>query len=97
MAENDPKPHVAHNAKASRFEYAEDGHTAFAAYELRPDVMVLTHTEVPKELGGRGVANQLAAAAFEHARANNLRVVTVCPFMSKWVEKNPRYREVVRD
>ena len=88
---------VTHNEKASRFEINVDGHTALAAYERRPDVIVLTHTEVPKELGGRGLANDLATAAFDYARANNLRVVPACSFMAKWVGKHPEYQELVRD
>ncbi len=87
---------VVNNQQKSHFEYIEDGHTAIAAYQLKPDVIVLTHTEVPKELGGRGVGGRLAVAALEYARANDLRVIPLCPFMASFIEKHPEYRELVR-
>ena len=87
---------VINNESKSQFEYHEDGHVAVAGYQLKPDVIVLTHTEVPKELGGRGVGNKLATAALEHARAKSLRVIPLCPFMSSFIDKHPEYKELVR-
>lgn len=87
---------VINNESKSRFEYHDDGHVAIAAYQLKPDVIVLTHTEVPKELGGRGIGNKLAIFALEYARANDLRVIPLCPFMASFIEKHPEYKELVR-
>jgi predicted GNAT family acetyltransferase len=87
---------VVNNEKKSQFEYHDDGHVAIAGYQLRPDVIVLTHTEVPKELGGRGIGNKLATAALEYARASNLRVIPLCPYMASFIEKHPEYKELVR-
>ncbi|MGZ5495034.1 MAG: GNAT family N-acetyltransferase [Thermoanaerobaculia bacterium] len=87
---------VVNNQQKSRFEYTEDGHVAVAEYQLKPDVMVLTHTEVPKELGGRGVGGKLAVAALDYARANDLRVIPLCSFMASFIEKHPEYKELVR-
>ena len=87
---------VTNNEKQHRFEYEEDGHVAFAAYQLKPDVIVFTHTEVPKELGGRGIGGKLAEAALQYARANDLRVIPLCPFMSSYIDKHPEYKELVR-
>lgn len=87
---------VTNNEAASRFEVNVDGHQAYASYTLRPDVIVLTHTEVPKELGGRGIANLLAKTALEHARSKDLRVIPLCSFMSRFIERNPEYKTLVR-
>lgn len=87
---------VINNESEARFEYHDDGHVAIAGYQLKPDVIVLTHTEVPKELGGRGIGNKLAIAALEYARANDLRVIPLCPFMASFIEKHPEYKELVR-
>lgn len=87
---------VINNESKSRFEYHDDGHVAIAGYQLKPDVIVLTHTEVPKELGGRGVGNKLAIAALDYARANDLRVIPLCSFMASFIEKHPEYKELVR-
>ena len=87
---------VVNNESKSQFEYHDDGHVALAAYQLRPDVIVLTHTDVPKELAGRGIASKLAVAALEHARAKNLRVIPLCSYMASFIEKHPEYKELVR-
>jgi predicted GNAT family acetyltransferase len=87
---------ASNNDAKSRFEIVTDGHTAFASYSLRPGEIVLTHTEVPKELGGRGIANVLARAALEYARANGLKVVPQCPFMARFIDRNPEYQPLVK-
>jgi predicted GNAT family acetyltransferase len=87
---------VSNNETASRFEVAEDGYVAFLSYTLRPDVIMLNQTEVPRELGGRGIANELAKAALEHARAKDLRVIPMCPFVARFIERNPEYKPLVR-
>ena len=38
-----------------RFELEADGHVAFSTYERAAGVITILHTEVPKELGGRGI------------------------------------------
>lgn len=48
-----------------RFELEVDGHTAFAQYRRSGDRIVLTHTEVPRELAGRGIGSQLASGVFD--------------------------------
>ena len=54
------------NAAQSRFELAVDGHTAFVVYRKTPDTITLVHTEVPPELGGRGITvNAIAPGPIE--------------------------------
>ena len=86
---------VSNNESESRFETTIDGVVAVAAYELEPGKIIFTHTHVPGELSGRGIANQLARAALEHARANKLAVVPQCSFIAKYIERNPQYKELV--
>ena len=62
---------VTDNPQESRFELQVDGHTAIAQYRMRGDQLVLTHTEVPGELAGRGVGSKLAAGVFETLRRTN--------------------------
>ena len=80
---------VENNAAASRFELSEDGHVAELVYRLTGDRLVLEHTGVPEELGGRGTGGKLVQAAVDHAAANNLTIVPECPFARGWLEKHP--------
>lgn len=87
---------VRDDVEKSRFELAVDGHTAIAAYRLSPDTITFTHTEVPKELGGRGIGSQLAKGALDQARARGLKVVPLCPFIKGYIEKHPEFADLVK-
>lgn len=84
------------NAAKQQFELIVDGHTALAAYRLKPGVISFTHTEVPKELGGRGIGSQLAKSALDQARARGLKVVPLCPFIKGYIDKHPEYADLVQ-
>ena len=60
------------------------------------DTVVLPHTEVDPEWEGRGIGSLLARRAFDDARADGLTVLPFCPFMKRWAELHPAYRDVVR-
>jgi uncharacterized protein len=80
---------VTDEAGASRFQATVDGHTGVLEYRLEGDRLVLTHTEVPDELEGRGVGSGLVRAAVDRAEAEGLTVVPVCRFARAWLEKHP--------
>lgn len=81
---------VQRNDAAHRFEIHLDGHVAFLTYEERKDEIVLLHTEVPKELGGRGLGGTLAREALLWARAQPGKgLVVLCPFVREYMRKHP--------
>ncbi len=59
----------------SRFEMDVDGATAFANYRVVPGAIVITHTETPQALRGRGIASQLVEGALELIEAKGNKVV----------------------
>lgn len=80
---------VIDNADRHRFELVEDGHTAFAAYRIDGDVITFTHTIVPPEIGGRGIAGKLIGAALASVEARGLKVVPQCSFVAAYFQKHP--------
>ena len=80
----------------SRFEFDEDGETAWLEFE-RDDHgwMTLWHTEVPPSLRGRGIAAILARTALEYARDEKLKVDVICPIVAGFIHKNPEFNDVV--
>ena len=86
---------VRQNTQQHRFELDVEGHTAAAYYRLAPGVITFAHTEVPKELSGRGVGSRLAQGALEAARAQGLKVVAECPFVAGYVAKHPEFSNLV--
>lgn len=86
---------VRDNTTLRRFELEADGHVAAAYYTLAPGVITFTHTEVPKEMSGRGVGSRLARGALEAARAQNLKVEPKCPFIAAFIAKTPEFADLV--
>jgi predicted GNAT family acetyltransferase len=79
---------VVDNREAHRFELAVDGKTATLAYERTPTSLVLVHTQVPPSLRGRHIADTLAKAGVESARAQGLQVVAKCHFVRAYLRKH---------
>jgi predicted GNAT family acetyltransferase len=82
-------PSVRDNREASRFEIATDHGVAFLSYLRKPDSIVFVHTEVPKPLRGRGLAERMVASGLEAARREGLRIVAQCPFVRKYMREHP--------
>ena len=87
---------VSNNAAQHRFELEVDGHIAAAYYERSGDVITFEHTEVPAELGGKGVGSKLVKGALDQVRAEGLSVVPQCPFVKAWIEKHPDYSNLLK-
>ena len=80
----------------NKFEISEDGLTAYLEFETDTSGwMTIWHTEVPPGLRGRGVATELARAAFEHARTNHLQVDVICPSALHFLSEHPEYKSLV--
>src|SRR3954468_22213217 len=82
------KIEVRHNEAERRFEATVDGHLSVADYELDGDRMIFTHTFVPPELRGRGIAEKLVRAGLEHARTQGRKVVPACSYVGVFIERN---------
>ena len=88
---------VIDNTDEKRFEIHIEGYIAFEDYEFfttsqGEDGIAYTHTEVPEELGGRGIAGYLAKSILDDAAAKNLRVKPICPYIKAYIDKHPEYQ-----
>lgn len=86
---------VRDNKAEQRFELGAGDHLAVANYRLAPGVMTFTHTEVPEELQGRGIASKLIRGALEGARAQGVKVVSRCSFVSAYLQRHPEFNDLV--
>jgi predicted GNAT family acetyltransferase len=86
---------VIDNAALRRFELPIGDHVAVAYYRLNDGKVVLLHTEVPRELSGRGWGSKLAHGVFESIRRSGRRVVAKCPFMASYARRHPQYAALV--
>jgi len=86
---------VHHDVDRHRYELTEDGHLAFADYLLDGDVMTFTHTVVPREIGGRGIASHLIGAALADVQARDRKVVAQCSFVAGYFQKHPELADLL--
>lgn len=86
---------VRHDAAQQRFETVMDGVRAELDYEQLGDVLCLTHTGVPPEIGGRGVGGELVRTALEYARAKGLKVRPSCAYAASYIARHPQYQDLV--
>lgn len=85
---------VRNNIALSRYELDVDGTIAFANYRLAPGTVIITHTETPYALRGRGIASKLVQGALEQIRAEGLKVVAGCGFVVDYLGKHPEFADV---
>ncbi|MEO6783053.1 MAG: GNAT family N-acetyltransferase [Bradyrhizobium sp.] len=84
---------VRDNKSLSRFELNVEGAIAFADYRLVPGTVIITHTETPRALRGRGFASQLVQGALERIRDDGLKVVAGCGFVVDYLRKHPQFED----
>jgi len=87
---------VRDNKSLSRFELDVEGAMAFANYRLAPGTVIITHTETPRALRGRGIATQLVQGALERIRTDGLQVVAGCGFVVDYLHRHPEFAELVK-
>ena len=63
-------------------------------YEVDNNKWVITHTIVNEEYGGRGIAKKLVLAIVDEARKNNIKIIPICSYAKKVLEKE-EYRDIV--
>ncbi len=89
-----PSP-IRDNTALSRFELDAGSVTAFMKYRLNGGVLTLDHTETPVEARGRGIASRLVKGVLDEARRRGLKIVPRCPFVSAYLAKHPKFRDLV--
>jgi hypothetical protein len=87
---------VVNNTAKHRYELSVDGHVAATYYTLADGIITFVHTEVPPELGGKGIASKLIKGALDQVRASGLKVIPQCPFVKAFIEKNAAYQDLLK-
>ncbi len=86
---------VQHNQAANRYEVEVGGKTAVAEYRRAGDVVTFTHTKVPRELEGQGIASDLIAGALADVRNQGLKIIPECPYVAGYIERHPDLQDLV--
>lgn len=84
------------NTDKNRFELKVENAIALVEFEkTEPNILDLTHTEVPEELGGQGVGSKLVKGVLQYIKDNNLKLIPSCPFIEKYIGKHPEWNDLV--
>lgn len=84
---------IVHDTDAHQFRVEVDGHRGVVDYTLRDGVMVITHTGVPPEIGGRGIAAELTRTALETARREGWKVRPACSYAAAFMRRHPEFAD----
>jgi uncharacterized protein len=87
---------IVNNRTKHRYELAVDGHIAATYYELAGPMITFVHTEVPLELGGKGIGSKLIKGALDQVRSEGLKVIAQCPFVKAYIDKHPDYADLLQ-
>ncbi|MCP1833258.1 MULTISPECIES: GNAT family N-acetyltransferase [Bradyrhizobium] len=85
---------VRDNRDQNRFELDTEGGLAFANYRRTPAAVIITHTETPRALRGRGIASELVKGALDLIRADGHKVIASCGFVVDYLNKHPEYADL---
>ncbi|MBT0609098.1 GNAT family N-acetyltransferase [Aequorivita echinoideorum] len=85
------------NKQKNRFEYKIEDNNAIVEYKIDNNVISLTHTEVPDELQGQGIASKMTEEVLQNLSDKNLKVKPLCPFIKSYIKRNPEWKEIVAD
>jgi predicted GNAT family acetyltransferase len=83
---------VIHLPEQGRFEIRVGGHLAELTYSLLGGTITFLHTGVPSALEGKGIGSKLAKAGLEYARANGLKIKSLCWFVNGYIQRHPEYQ-----
>ena len=86
---------VRDNKERHRFELDVEGSIAFANYRMTPEAVIITHTETPPALRGRGIASDLVKGALELIRADGRKVIAGCSFVVDYLQRHPEHADMV--
>ena len=93
-------PPVTHNTDGHRgsFSFKIDGkRLAEMTYSVAGDGMVIIqHTDVDASLRGTGAGKKLLVALVDWARAEQKKVIPLCPFAKSVFEKTPEFQDVLK-
>jgi len=89
---------VQHDTEEHKFYIEVKGSEAHMSYYYKdPSRVVYSHTYVPPELRGGGLAGKVVRTALEWARTQNLEVLPTCSYVVKFVQKHPEFQDIVAD
>lgn len=84
------------NESDRRYEFRIDDAIAKIEYTCSGGKIYLTHTEVPIELEGKGIASSLVRKVLADIQQKGLELVPLCPFVGAYIRRHPEWESLVQ-
>lgn len=77
--------------------YLEENKETLAemVYKIEKGKMIIQHTEVDESLRGKNIGFQLVERGVDYAREAHLKIVPLCTFAKKVIEKNKQFEDIL--
>ncbi|MEG0250256.1 MAG: GNAT family N-acetyltransferase [Peptostreptococcus sp.] len=75
--------------------YDKEVNIGECTYSESARLWIIDHTFVEGNYGGQGIASKLVAEIVEQARANNKKIIPLCPFAKKEFLEKTEYMDVL--
>lgn len=85
------------NESTQQFELTISGLRSFIDYKIKDGKAYLNHTEVPKELEGKGIAALLVSKTLEYLDRRGFKVVPGCSYIQHYLKRNPQWNRLLTD
>ena len=85
------------NKEQHNFELWIEGMRSFIDYKIEGEKIYLFHTEVPRELEGKGIASALAEKTLRYIEEQQLKLVPLCTYVQSFLKRHPEWMRLVND
>lgn len=87
---------VIDNEERGRFEAHVGEYKGVMYYYHNEGSLVITHTGVPDELSGQGLAGYMTKTVLDGLRGRGLSVVPMCPYVAAYIRRHPEYQDLLQ-
>jgi len=71
-----------------------DGEAELTFSIANPKLVIADHTEVPESMRGRGIGRLLVERLVADARAEDFKVIPLCPYVNAERRKHPEWADI---
>lgn len=85
------------SSTGGRYVIKADGAEAEMTYSRAGTTrIIIDHTGVPDAMRGTGAGKAMVAQAVADARAEDFKIIPLCPFAKATLDKHPEWQDVVQ-